>query len=234
MIMKNHKLLIIDDDPYISELIALYGEKNGYSIVSAQNGTEGLHAFFETTPDLVILDLMLPEMDGWTVCREIRSESLTPIIMLTGKGESYDKVKGLELGADDYLVKPFDPKELMARVKAIMRRVNPLFEKRERIEFPDLALDFTQYKVELRGSDLILPPKEMELLYFFASHPNRVFTRQQLLDQIWGFDFAGDSRTVDVHIKRIREKIGDSNPHWTLKTIRGIGYKFEVSPQCSR
>ncbi|MFC4768003.1 response regulator transcription factor [Effusibacillus consociatus] len=225
--MKQIKILVIDDDPHICELIKLYGETNGYQMISAYDGMEGLERFFDETPDLVILDIMLPEMDGWQLCKSIRADKPTPIIMLTGKGESYDRIKGLDLGADDYMVKPFDPKELMARIKAVLRRGNQLPETKEVIEFPSLRIDPNQYHVICRGTEFTLPPKEMELLYFFATYPNQVFTRQQLLDKVWGFDFHGDPRTVDVHIKRIREKLGD-HTQWSLKTIRGIGYKFEV------
>lgn len=224
--MKPVKILVIDDDPNICELISLYGEKSGYQMSAALDGKDGLLKFYDDSPDLVVLDIMLPEMDGWEVCREIRKEKPTPVIMLTGKGESYDKIKGLELGADDYMVKPFDPKELMARIKAVLRRGQVLSEQRK-IRLPQLLIDQQQYKVLCRGQELTFPPKEMELLTFLAANPNRVFTRQQLLDQIWGFDFEGDPRTVDVHIKRIREKLGETT-FWSLKTIRGIGYKFEV------
>jgi len=226
---KRVQVLVIEDDPYICELIALYAEKSGYLVNVANNGWAGLEMYHDHPPDLVILDIMMPEMDGWEVCREIRRFAKTPVIMLTGKGESYDKLKGFDLGADDYLVKPFDPNELMARIKAILRRVNPMFDANEVIELPLLKIDFKQYKVTCDDHEILLPPKEMELLYVLASHANQVFTRQQLLDQIWGLGFEGDPRTVDVHIKRIREKLGDSNPYWQVKTIRGVGYKFEVT-----
>jgi DNA-binding response OmpR family regulator len=197
--------------------------------VSVTNdGIHGLEMFYDNPPDLVILDIMMPEMDGWEVCKEIRRTYKTPIIMLTGKGESYDKLKGFGIGADDYLLKPFDPNELMARIKALLRRSNPMFETNEVLEFPLLKIDLIQYKVICNHREMELPPKEMELLYFLASQSDRVFTRQQLLDQIWGLDFEGDPRTVDVHIKRIREKLGDPVPYWIVKTIRGVGYKFEV------
>jgi DNA-binding response OmpR family regulator len=225
-------ILVIEDDPYICELIVLYGEKSGYQIHTANDGVQGLEKFYEDPPDLVILDIMLPEMDGWEVCQAIRREKKTPIIVLTGKGESYDKLKGFDLGADDYMVKPSDPKELMARVKAVLRRTNPMLTSQEIINLPNLSIDLTQYKVVCYGKEIVLPPKEMELLYFLTSSSNQVFTRQQLLDQLWGYDFEGDPRTVDVHIKRIREKLGESNPCWSLKTIRGIGYKFEVNTHC--
>lgn len=225
---KQVKVLVIEDDPYIGELITLYTEKSGYIVKVASNGMTGLEMFHDTHPNLVILDIMMPEMDGWEVCREIRRFDKTPVIMLTGKGENSDKLKGFDLGTDDYLVKPFDPNELMARIKAVLRRTNPMLDANEIIELPLLTIDLQQYKVICDKHEIMLPPKEMELLYFLASHPNQVFTRQQLLDQIWGLDFDGDPRTVDVHIKRIREKIGDVNPYWMVKTIRGVGYKFEV------
>ena len=228
---KQVKVLIIEDDPDICELITLYAEKRKYIVNVANNGVQGLGMFYDKPPDLVILDIMLPEMDGWEVCKEIRRFYKTPIIMLTGKGENCDKLKGFGLGTDDYLVKPFDPNELMARIKAVLWRANPLLEANEIIELPLLKIDLQQYKVTCDKRAILLPPKEMELLYFLASHSNQVFTRQQLLDQIWGWDFEGDPRTVDVHIKRIREKLGDANAYWKVKTIRGVGYKFEVDNQ---
>jgi DNA-binding response OmpR family regulator len=225
---KHVNVLIIEDDPDICELITLYAEKSGYSVSIAHNGMTGLEMFYDHPPDLVILDIMLPEMDGWEVCKEIRRWEKTPVIMLTGKGENRDKLKGFDLGADDYLVKPFDPGELIARIKAVLRRANPLFDANEIIELPLLKIDLQHYQVTCETQEIVFPPKEMELLYFLASRANRVFTRQQLLNHIWGLDFEGDPRTVDVHIKRIREKLGDSNPYWKVKTIRGVGYKFEV------
>lgn len=228
---KQVKILIIEDDPYICELIIIYLEKSGYTASIANDGMKGLEMFYDNPPDLVILDIMMPEMDGWEVCREIRKFDKTPVIMLTGKGESYDKLKGFDLGTDDYLVKPFDPNELMARIKALLRRANPMLAANEIIELPLLKIDLGQYKVICDKHEIVLPPKEMELLYFLTLHSNQVFTRQQLLNQIWGLDYEGDPRTVDVHIKRIREKLGDSNPYWQVKTIRGVGYKFEVDNQ---
>jgi len=225
------KVLVIEDDPDICELITLYAEKSGYIVTVANNGMKGLEMVYDNPPDLVILDIMLPEMDGWEVCQEIRRFAKTPIIMLTGKGENHDKLKGFALGTDDYLVKPFDPNELMARSKAVLRRANPLLDANAIIELPLLEINLQQYKVTYDQQDLVLPPKEMELLYFLAAHSNQVFTRLQLLDQIWGWGFEGDPRTVDVHIKRIREKLGDANPYWQVKTIRGVGYKFEVGNQ---
>ncbi|MGM0867504.1 MAG: response regulator transcription factor [Bacillota bacterium] len=225
------KVLVIEDDPYICDLIILYAEKSGYIVSVANDGMTGLEIFYDSPPDLVILDIMMPEMDGWEVCKELRRFDKTPIIMLTGKGESYDKLKGFDLGTDDYLVKPFDPNELMARIKAVLRRANPILDANEIIELPLLKINLKQYKVTCEKQEIVLPPKEMDLLYFLASHPNQVFTRQQLLEQIWGLAFEGDPRTVDVHIKRIRDKLGDSNSYWKVKTIRGVGYKFEVDNQ---
>lgn len=228
---KQANVLVIEDDPDICELIMLYAEKSGYRVSIANNGMTGLDLFYKNSPDLVILDIMLPEMDGWEVCKEIRRCEKTPIIMLTGKGENRDKLKGFELGTDDYLVKPFDPGELMARIKAVLRRANPLFGADAILEFPLLKINLQQYKVTCEAQEIMFAPKEMEVLYFLASHANHVFTRQQLLDHLWGWDFEGDPRTVDVHIKRIREKLGDANPYWQVKTIRGVGYKFEVENQ---
>lgn len=229
---KKIKILAIEDDPYISDLITLYSKKNGFTVSVADDGMLGLEMYYNSPPDLVILDIMIPEIDGWDVCKEIRRfDDRTPIIMLTGKGESYDKLMGFELGTDDYLVKPFDPNELMARIKALLRRANLMLEANEIVEFPMLMINLKEYKVTCEKQVIVLPPKEMELLYFLALHPNQVFTRHQLLEQIWGFDFEGDPRTVDVHIKRIREKLGDTNPYWKVKTIRGVGYKFEVNNQ---
>lgn len=226
---KQIKVLVIEDDPYICELIILYAEKSGYVVSIANDGMTGLEMFYDCSPDLVILDIMMPEMDGWEVCKEIRRFDKTPIIMLTGKGESYDKLKGFNLGADDYMVKPFDPNELMARINAVMRRAYPMLGTNEIIELPLLKIDFKQYKVTYDKREIVLPPKEMELLYFLTSHPDQVFTRQQLLEKIWGLDYEGDPRTVDVHIKRIRDKLGNANAYWRVKTIRGVGYKFEVA-----
>lgn len=222
------KVLVVDDDINICELIRLYLEKEGYEVLTVYNGRTGLDTFGESAPNIVILDIMLPGIDGWQVCREIRKISNIPIIMLTAKGETFDKVLGLELGADDYMVKPFEPKELVARVKAVLRRYERKdFDVRE-IVFPNLVINKTTYVVKLNGRDLELPPKELELLYFLASNPNKVFTREQLLEHVWGFDFFGDSRTVDVHIKRLREKIDIPDQVWQLKTVWGVGYKFEV------
>ena len=229
------KILIVDDDENIAELIALYLTKECFDTKIVYDGESALSVFETYEPNLVLLDLMLPGIDGYQVCREIRSKSNTPIIMLSAKGEIFDKVLGLELGADDYIEKPFDSKELVARAKAVLRRSN--IEKTEApvkdnkiIEFPDLKISLSDYSVTYNGQYLDMPPKEIELLYFLASHPNQVFTREQLLDHIWGYDFAGDSRTVDVHIKRLREKINDHEA-WRLHTVWGVGYKFEARNQ---
>lgn len=227
--MRRIKLLLIEDDPYICQLIMLYAENDGYEVVAANDGMEGLQCFYDVNPDLIVLDLMLPEVDGWEICRRIRSEKQTPIIMLTGKAESYDKIKGLELGADDYIVKPFEPKELLARVRAVLRRTNPMLVEQEAIVLPGLVIDPKQHRIKCLGVESVLPRKEMELLVFLVVNAGKVFTRQQLIDEVWGFHYDGDPRTVDVHIKRIREKLGEPNEHWSLKTIWGIGYKFEVS-----
>lgn len=222
------RVLVIDDDVNICELIRLYLEKDGYEVQTVYNGKSGIEAFGEFTPSIVVLDIMLPGVDGWQVCRELRKTSNIPIIMLTAKGETFDKVLGLELGADDYMVKPFEPKELVARVKAILRRYDRKeFDVLELI-FPNLVINKSNYVVKLNGNELEIPPKELELLYFLASNPNKVFTREQLLEHVWGFDFYGDSRTVDVHVKRLREKIDIPNQIWQLKTVWGVGYKFEV------
>ena len=230
--MAKQKILIVDDDTNISELISLYLIRECFETKCVEDGESALLAFHSFSPDLVILDLMLPGMDGYQVCREIRRESQTPIIMLSAKGEGFDKVLGLELGADDYLIKPFDAKELVARVKAVLRRthVAPEPEKNPAakvVHLPDLTVNLTNYSVTYQGKTLDMPPKELELLYFLASSPNQVFTREQLLDHIWGYEYVGDSRTVDVHVKRLREKLKD-HESWRLATVWGIGYRFEV------
>lgn len=222
------KILIVDDDVNISELIRLYLEKEGYEVRAVFNGIKAIEAFREFTPNLVILDIMLPGIDGWQVCREIRKVSSIPIIMLTAKGETFDKVLGLELGADDYIVKPFESKELVARVKAVLRRYDHKEIDVQEVVYPNLVVNKSNYTVKVNGKELELPPKELELLYFLASNPNKVFTREQLLEHVWGFDFYGDSRTVDVHVKRLREKIEAEDQKWQLKTVWGVGYKFEV------
>ncbi len=230
---ENTKILLIDDDPNITQLVQLYLEKEGYRVKTALRGDEGLATFKQHSADLILLDIMLPGMDGWQVCRAIRQESNVPIIMLTAKDETFDKVLGLELGADDYLTKPFEPKELVARIKAVLRRSKQgslsTEQEGEVVNYPELSISLTQYEVHYEGNIVEMPPKEIELLYFLASHPNMVFTREQLLEQVWDFNFFGDSRTVDVHIKRIREKLADSEKHhWQIRTVWGVGYKFEV------
>lgn len=221
------KILIVDDDENISELISLYLEKENYSTKIVDNGNDVLEAVKSFNPNLVLLDLMLPGKDGYDVCKEIRQTSTVPIIMLTAKGETFDKILGLELGADDYMVKPFDTKELTARVKAVLRRYTPKENKGKQINLPNLTINLSNYSVTHDEAKIEMPPKELELLYYLASNPNQVFTREQLLDRIWGYEYIGDTRTVDVHVKRIREKINE-NDFWGLKTVWGIGYKFEV------
>ena len=224
-------VLIVEDDQNIADLLRLYLEKEGYVAAIAPDGGAGVEMFRKLQPDLVLLDVMLPVLDGWGVLRSIRQESRTPVIMLTAKGETIDKVLALELGADDFIVKPFDAKELIARIKAVIRRSENTAEPAaEILRFPDLDISLATYTVEYCGKKLELPPKELELLYFLAQHPNKVFTREQLLQKVWEFDFYGDSRTVDVHIKRLREKLsteGVEHP-WQIKTVWGVGYKFEV------
>jgi two-component system OmpR family response regulator len=222
------KVLVIDDDVNICELVRLYLDKEGYEVLTVYNGKKALESFSEFTPNIIILDIMLPGADGLQVCREIRKVSNIPIIMLTAKGETFDKVLGLELGADDYIVKPFDPKELVARVKAVLRRYEHKDIDAQEVVYPNLVVNRSNYTVKVSGKEIELPPKELELLFFLASNPNKVFTRDQLLEHVWGFDFLGDSRTVDVHIKRLREKIDIENQVWQIKTVWGVGYKFEV------
>ena len=227
--MSANKILVVDDDSNIVELIRLYLEKDGFDTVTASNGKQALEKFSSDTPDLIVLDVMMPEMDGWQVCREIRKTSEVPIIMLTAKGETFDKVLGLELGADDYMVKPFETKELVARIKAVLRRVESKEpEPSKEIVYPHLSVNISNYELKIDGELVEIPPKELELLYFLASNPNRVYTREQLLEEVWGFDYFGDSRTVDVHIKRLREKLEHIDANWQLKTVWGVGYKFEV------
>lgn len=224
-----YKVLVVDDDQNIAELIRLYLEKEMYEVRIAYDGKKAVNVFYEWTPDLVILDLMIPQMDGYEVCKQIRKTGSIPIIMLTARGEVIDKVLGLELGADDYIVKPFDPKELLARVKAVLRRTqsNDLI-KEEKLVFPGISIDKNDYTVTFKGKRIEMPPKELELLYFLAFSPNQVFTREQLLEKVWDYDYIGDSRTVDVHIKRLREKLHDDMGRWEIKTVWGVGYKFEV------
>ena len=236
--MNKQKILIVDDDENIAALISLYLTKECFDTKMVYNGEDALRAFDTYQPNLILLDLMLPGIDGYQVCREVRAKSSTPIIMLSAKGEVFDKVLGLELGADDYIMKPFDSKELVARIRAVLRRYQPAKPEaaaaqsasRERIkcvEYDDLEINLTNYSVVCDGHPVEMPPKELELLYFLASSPNQVFTREQLLDQIWGYEYIGDTRTVDVHIKRLREKIKE-HPSWRLSTVWGIGYKFET------
>ena len=233
------KIMIVDDDENIAELISLYLIKECYETLIVTDGEAALKAFAEFKPNLILLDLMLPGIDGYQVCREIRTRSQVPIIMLSAKGEVFDKVLGLELGADDYMIKPFDSKELVARVKAVLRRYNQIRQAASsgtaessgnRVDYPDLSINLTNYSVTYMGRSIEMPPKELELLYFLASHPNQVFTREQLLDNIWGYEYVGDTRTVDVHIKRLREKIKDRG-NWSLTTVWGVGYKFDVTAQ---
>jgi len=223
------KVLVIEDDSNIAELLRLYMEKDGFDVTIADNGATGLAEFEQLKPDLILLDIMLPLVDGWGVCREIRSKSNVPIIMLTAKGETLDKVTGLKMGADDYIVKPFEIGELMARVHAVLRRFE-VTEKSDikRLEFDNLVIDMDSFELLISGKRVEAPPKEMELLYHLALSPNRVYTRNQLLDEVWGFDYFGDSRTVDVHVKRLREKLENVSDKWSLKTVWGVGYKFEL------
>ena len=226
------KILVVDDDKNICELLKLYLENDGYTVFVANDGAQAVSVFQNKTPDLVLLDIMLPKMDGWQVCREIRKTSAAPIIMLTAKGETFDKVLGLELGADDYVTKPFDAKEVMARIKAVLRRTNGTganeTDTNKIVTYDNLEINIVNYELKVKGVAVDTPPKELELIYHFASNPNRVYTRDQLLDEVWGFDYYGDSRTVDVHVKRLREKLEGVSDKWTLKTVWGVGYKFET------
>lgn len=228
--MTKGKILVVDDDRNICELLRLYIEKEGYDIEIANDGREALTKFKETQPDLIMLDIMLPVLDGLQVCREIRKTSQVPIIMLTAKGEVFDKVLGLELGADDYVVKPFEAKEIIARIKAVLRRTgaDKVVEEIKLVKYDKLSINLTNYELKVNGIQIDTPPKELELIYHLASNPNRVFTRDQLLDEVWGFDYYGDSRTVDVHVKRLREKLEGVSDKWALKTVWGVGYKFEA------
>ena len=223
------KILLVDDDPNIRQLVNLYLQKEGFEVMMADRGDEALKMFKASPPNLILLDIMLPGMDGWQVCREVRKISNIPIIMLTAKDETFDKVLGLELGADDYVAKPFDMKELVARIKAVSRRFQAADAPEKELVFPGLTININQYTVMYMGKELEMPPKELELLYFLASHPGMVFTREQLLEQVWGYDYFGDSRTVDVHVKRLREKLEGVSDKWCLKTVWGVGYKFEVT-----
>ncbi len=228
--MRRQKILIVDDDVNICELLRLYLEKDGFETRVVNDGGSAVRQSESYAPDLILLDVMLPILDGWQVCREIRKKSSTPIIMLTAKGETFDKILGLELGADDYISKPFDTKEVIARIKAVLRRSSENEKNRDikKVNYEKLSINLTNYELVVDGKAIDTPPKELELLYHLASNPNRVFTRDQLLDEVWGFDYYGDSRTVDVHIKRIREKLEGISDKWALKTVWGVGYKFEV------
>ena len=223
-------VLIVEDDPNIRELLQLYLEKGGYAVTLAADGGQGLEKFRAIKPNLVLLDVMMPVMDGWTVCKAIRQESNTPVIMLTAKGETDDKVTGLRSGADDYVTKPFEMKELLARIEAVLRRTDRVTEEvsARRLTFDKLVIDMDSFELLVDGKKVDAPPKEMELLFYLASSPNRVYTRNQLLDEVWGFDYFGDSRTVDVHVKRLREKLEGVSEKWSVKTVWGVGYKFEV------
>ena len=223
-------VLVVEDDRNIAELLQMYLEKEGYAVTVAADGGQGLSAFRASKPDLVLLDVMMPVMDGWAVCRAIRAESTTPVIMLTAKGETDDKVAGLKQGADDYITKPFEMKEVLARIEAVLRRTSGVTaeKKARRLTFDKLVIDMDSFELIVDGKKVDTPPKEMELLFYLASSPNRVYTRNQLLDEVWGFDYFGDSRTVDVHVKRLREKLEGIEAGWSLKTVWGVGYKFEV------
>ena len=221
------KILIVEDEANIRELLRLYLEREGYAVIEAENGVEGIKLWKSEKPDMLLLDVMMPVMDGWAVCKEIRAESDVPIIMLTAKGETADRVSGLEMGADDYIVKPLEMPEVIARVRAVFRRMAP-DDAPEKLSFDNLVIDKQAYDLVIKGKRVDAPPKEIELLYFLAQSPNRVFTRAQLLDDVWGFDYFGDTRTVDVHVKRLREKLEGASDKWELKTVWGVGYKFET------
>lgn len=225
-----YKILIVDDDENICELLNLYLKKDGFDTVMAFDGMQAVEYAEKSSPDLILLDIMLPKLDGWQVCREIRKNSDVPIIMLTAKGETFDKILGLELGADDYITKPFDTKEVIARIRAVLRRSNDKENQQDikEVRFDKLIINLTNYELTVNDKRIDTPPKELELLFHLASNPNRVYTRDQLLDEVWGFDYYGDSRTVDVHVKRLREKLEDVSEKWSLKTVWGVGYKFEV------
>ena len=227
--MDRNTILVIDDDRNILAIIEMYLKKEGYNVVTCERGDTAIEAFHNAAPSLVVLDVMLPGMDGWEVLAKLREESSVPVIMLTAKGDTTDRVQGLDLGADDYMSKPFEAKELIARIKAVMRRSSAA-EEEKCVNFRNLSVSLDNYSVMLDGKQVEMPPKEIELLYFLASRPGKVFTREQLLEQVWGFDFFGDSRTVDVHVKRIREKLGERG-EWQIKTVWGVGYKFETEKQ---
>ena len=227
------KVLVADDDKNICELLRLYLVKEGFQVVLAGDGEEALARFSAENPDIILLDVMMPRLDGWQVCREIRKKSECPIIVITAKGETFDKVLGLELGADDYVVKPFETKEIVARIKAVLRRTGKSAAENDikEVSYDKLVVNMTKYELKVDGKVVDTPPKELELLYHLASNPNRVYTRDQLLDEVWGFEYYGDSRTVDVHVKRLREKLEGVSDQWELKTVWSVGYKFEVNPK---
>lgn len=233
MNMSLGKVLVVDDDKNICDLLRLYLEKESYGVILSHDGEEALVKFNALKPDIVLLDIMLPTLDGWQVCREIRKKSNIPIIMITAKSETFDKVLGLELGADDYIVKPFDTKEVVARIKAVYRRIGqtPSENEVKEVKYDKLSVNMTRYELKVNGVVKETPPKELELLFYLASNPNRVYTRDQLLDEVWGFEYYGDSRTIDVHIKRLREKLDGVSDKWSLKTVWGVGYKFEVDEE---
>ena len=228
--MEKLKILVVDDESRMRKLVKDFLVKAGYDVIEAGDGEQAVDTFYaQKDIALIILDVMMPKMDGWEVCRRIRAADNTPVIMLTAKGETFDKVLGLELGADDYVVKPFDSKEVVARIKAVLRRCTPAEAQPDGvISYDKLSVDLTRYELKVNGQVVDAPPKELELLYYLASHPNRVFTRDQLLDEVWGFEYYGDSRTIDVHVKRLREKLENTSDQWSLKTVWGVGYKFEV------
>ena len=227
--MQKEKILIVDDDKNICDLLRMYLEKEGYAVIMEHNGIDAVNTFNTENPDLVLLDIMLPQLDGWQVCREIRKNSEKPIIMVTAKDETFDKVLGLELGADDYVTKPFDTKEIVARIKAVLRRTTATkSDDKKEVRYDKLVINLSNYDMKVDGVSVDTPPKELELIYHLASNPDRVFTRDQLLDDVWGFDYYGDSRTVDVHIKRLRDKLKGVSDEWELRTIWSVGYKFET------
>jgi len=223
------KILVVEDDHNISDLIRMYLEKEGFEVHAVFDGAAAVEKFREISPDMVLLDIMLPVMDGWSVCAKIRESSRTPIIMITAKSEVFDRIQGLEMGADDYIVKPFEMKELIARINAVLRRTEIPDDTKKRLVFDNMEINLDSYELTVKGEKIDTPPKELELLYHLASTPNRVYTRNQLLDEVWGFDYFGDSRTVDVHIKRLREKVEGVSEQWALKTVWGVGYKFELT-----
>ena len=223
------KILVVEDDHNISDLIRMYLDKEGFEVYTAFDGGKAIELFRSVEPDMVLLDIMLPVMDGWSVCAKIRETSRTPIIMITAKSEVFDRIQGLEMGADDYIVKPFEMKELIARINAVLRRTEIPDDTKKRLVFDNMEINLDSYELTVAGNKIDTPPKELELLYHLASTPNRVYTRNQLLDEVWGFDYFGDSRTVDVHIKRLREKVEGVSEQWALKTVWGVGYKFELT-----